>query len=327
MIVMPSYLSARSAENTVAACDAIRDFDGDPVQVDCRGLQFVDPFGVAMLGATFDSLQKQNRKVAVHNLAPNLQSYLSRMDLFKGLVFDGDTPTEAGFRHDRSRDLVELTCIDDKNDVDQAASRLADTIIGSLDGVDPNELGDDMSGMNTFDRMVEPLRYALSELLENALSHAKRHGYTRAKVWVASQYYASSGRIQVGIVDNGCGFLRSLENHPELHSQRHHDAILLALRPRISCNRELRLGGESVNQGIGLTTSCRMAEQSGGALLLVSGDAFHDTAGKTGEFQGNNHYQGVAISLTCFRNRLTALRIRELLPPIDTDTSVKLRFE
>lgn len=327
MIVMPSFLSARAAEDTVAACEAMRDYKGATLVVDCTNLKFVDPFGIAMLGATLHGLQLQKRQVKVHKLSPSLQSYLSRMDLFKEVMLDGELPIEVGVRKDRSQDLVELTCVDNKNDVDSAASRLADTIVGGLDGISRDEPADDMSGCNTFDRMAEPIRYALSELLENALTHAKRGGYTQAKVWVASQYYPRSGCIQLGIVDNGCGFLRSLESHPKLKFKRHHDAILLALQPRISCNRDLQIGNDSVNQGIGLTTTWRMAEKTGGRLLLVSGDSFHDTSGKTGEFMGVNHWQGVAISLSCRRNRLTSVRIRDLLPPIDTDTSVRLRFE
>ncbi len=327
MIVMPSFLSARSAEDTVAVCDAIRDSENDSVVVDCSNLKFVDPFGIALLGATFNALQLQKRNVVVQNLSLSLQTYLSRMDVFKDVMLEGELPTSAGVRHDRSKDLVELTCIDNKNTVDSTASRLADTIVGNLDGVNPNEPADEMSGCNTFDRMTEPIRYALSELLENALTHAKNGGYAQAKVWVASQYYPWNDCIQLGIVDNGCGFLRSLEQHPKLKFKRHHDAILLALQPRISCNRDLQIGNESVNQGIGLTTTWRMAQITGGRLLLVSGDSFHDTSGKTGEFMGNNHWQGVAISLSCKRNRLASVRVRDLMPPIDTDTPVRLRFE
>lgn len=325
--VLPSSFGARAAGDAIAACEAITDGNEIVAVVDCAQLRFVDPFGIALLGATFHAVTNQGRQIQVLNLSPDLQGYLTRMDLFKGVQLVGAAPVSGGTRHNRSSDLVELTCLDDKNQVDDAAFRLAKTIIGKLDGVDPNEPPDEMTCMNTWDRMVEPIQYALSELLENALTHARRGGYASAKVWVASQYYPRSRAIHLGVVDDGCGFLRSLEKHPELKHLRHHDAILLALRPRISCNRDLWLNQESVNQGVGLTTTCRLAEKSGGRLVLVSGSARHDTSGRSGDLPYDAHWQGVAIALECRRDWLSKFRISELLPPLDAKPPVTLRFE
>lgn len=326
-VLLPSSFSARAAGEAVFACEAITDGNQQLAVVDCAQLRFVDPFGIALLGATFHLVQLQGRQIQVQNLSSNLQGYLTRMDLFKGVQLVGEQPIAVGLRHNRSSDLVELTCLDDKNQVDDAAFRLAKTIIGKLDGVDPEEQVDEMTGMNTLDRMVEPIQYALSELLENALTHAKRGGHKNAKVWVASQYFSRSRSIHLGVVDDGCGFLRSLEKHPELKHHRHYDAILLALQPRISCNRDLWLNQDSVNQGVGLTTTCRLAEKSGGRLVLVSGNARHDTSGRTGELPYDAHWQGVAIALECRRDWLTRVRISELLPPLDAKPTIKLRFE
>lgn len=326
-VLLPSFLSARTAEESVAACEAITDGNSRLAVVDCTLLRFIDPFGIALLGATFHLVQFQGRQIQVQNLSADLQGYLTRMDLFKEVQLVGEQPATVGVRHNRSTDLVELTCLDDKNHVDDAAYRLAKTIIGNMDGVTPTEPRDEMTGMNTWDRMVEPIQYALSELLENALTHARRCGYKDAKVWVASQYYSRSGKIHIGVVDNGCGFLQSLAKHPELKHQRDHDAILLALQPRISCNRDLWLNQESVNQGVGLTTTCRLATKAGGRMVLVSGQASHDTSGRTGELASGTFWQGVAIALECRRDWLTSFRISELLPPLDAKPTVTLRFE
>lgn len=327
-VLLPQYLSASSVAQTIAACEAITDGNEPVAVVDCSQLRFVDPLGIALLGATFDAIRHQARKIEILNLSQDLQGYLTRMDLFKDLELVGEVPSPVGHRHDRSSDLVELTCLSDSNQVDDAAFRLAKTIIGQLDGIDPNEPVDPMTCMNTWDRTLEPIRYTLSELLENALTHARRAGYKYAKVWVASQYYQKRREIHLGVVDDGCGFLGSLEKHPELKQQRHHDAILLALRPRVSCNRDQWLQSkDSVNQGVGLTTSCRIAEKAGGSLLLTSGNAFHNTAGRSGELPYDAHWQGVAIAFRCRRDMLTGFRISELLPPLDAKLPVHLRFE
>lgn len=322
---LPAFLSARSAAEAVIACRQLLDGEGDAT-VDASRLRFADPFGLAMLGATFFMVQDEGRAVRVCGLNADMAGYLNRMDVFRGVELVGCAPLAAG-RNDRGDALVELTRLDEHRHVDDAAFRLARSLVGGMPGVDPDEPPDEMSGMTAFDRLVEPIQYALSELLENAMTHARRQGYRDASVWVASQHYPKSGTIRLGVVDNGCGFLATLRAHPDLRRETHHDAILTALRPRISCNRDLRAGMESVNQGVGLTTTCRIAEHAGGRLVIVSGDAIHGTTGGSGTMAGGAGWQGVAIAMECRRDRLPGIRFRELLPPYEAQNRVRLRFE
>jgi anti-sigma regulatory factor (Ser/Thr protein kinase) len=189
-----------------------------------------------------------------------------------------------------------------------------------------DELPDEMSGYTESDRLAEPIQYALNELLENALTHARRAGYINACVWLSSQYYPSNGLIRVGVVDNGCGFLATLRGHAALHQETHLAAILAALQPRVSCNRDLGLRSDSVNQGVGLTTTRRIAETAGGRLYIASGDAIHSAAASS-HLAGGACWQGVAIALECKRKKLPEVHYRDLLPPIDAKPTVKLRFQ
>lgn len=322
---LPTCLSIGSASETVAACRQLID-SYDDVSVDAGELGFADPFGLAVLGATFRIVRRQGRAVGVRGLSARMAGYLQRMEVFEGVdLIDCSPPVTT--RHDRSDALVELTMLDDQRCVDDAAFRLAKAIVGVIPGIDPDEPPDDMSGYSAFDRLVEPIQYALSELLENALTHARRQGFGEACVWVASQYYPKKGTIRLAVVDNGCGFLATLRSHPELRRETHLDAILTALRPRISCNRDLRLGMGSVNQGVGLTTTCRIAEHAGGRLVIVSGDAIHSTSGQSGRLTRGATWQGVAIAIELSRARLPGIRFRELLPQLDAQRPVRLRFE
>lgn len=323
--LLPIYLSARSAAATVAVCQELIESDGDAV-VDAGRLRFADPFGLAMLGATFFMIRQRGRRVRVCGLNAGMAGYLNRMDVFEGVELI-DCASHATGRNNRSDALVELTRLDNHNHVDDAAYRLAKSLVGTIPGIDLDEPPDEMSGMTAFDRLMEPIQYALSELLENAMTHARRQGYRDACVWVASQHYQSSGTIRLGVVDNGCGFLATLRSHPDLRRETHHEAILTALRPRISCNRDLRVGMESVNQGVGLTTTCRIAEHAGGRLVIVSGDAVHDTTDESGTMASGAAWQGVAIAMECRRNRLPGIRFRELLPPYESQIPARLRFE
>ncbi len=320
MIVFPSHLSAPSALATVSVCQEILASDG-VTDIDAGQLSYIDPFGMAMLGACFDSARNIGCTIRVHQLSANLSGYLQRMDVFDGVELVACAQS-AGTRRDRSGDLVELTQLSNRADVGSAAHRLAKAMIGNPD---PNEVPDEMSGYTPYERLVEPLQYALNELLENALTHARR-GNMSASVWVASQYYPKKDLIRLGVVDNGCGFLESLRNHSELLHKRHIEAILLALRPRISCNRDLGVFNDSVNQGVGLTTSCRIAERADGRMILASGNAMHSTSGYSGE-KPDVYWQGVGIAMEVNRSKLAEVRIQELLPSLDDIPPVTLRFE
>lgn len=324
-LVSPSRLTADLPDGLIRLCGAALAAD-DAVLLDARALSFADPFGLAMLGATFYMLQQRGQTVQVSCLTEAMSGYLQRMDVFSGAELLACAPAR-GLRHDRRDALVELTRLDSAAEVSNAAHRLACALVGQLPGINPHEIPDEMTGYTTSDRLAEPLQYTLSELLENALTHACRQGFVDAKVWVAGQYYPKLGVIQLGVVDTGCGLLATLRRHPELHRERNLDAILTALKPRVSCNRDLGIFGDSVNQGVGLTTTQRIAERAGGLLVIVTGDAVHDTTGRSRNLGCHANWQGVAVAMECKRAELPNVNYRALLPPLDGISPARLRFE
>jgi len=322
-VSLPAFFHASDATACLKACHDLMACT-EPV-VDASQLVFVDPFGICLLGATFCRLRALGRTVRVINLNPSLAAYLTRMDLFDDVVLDGCAPAVMA-RHDQRHALVELTRLTEHGDVDQAANRLSKALVGQLPNIDMTAAPDEMTGMTPAETYQEPLQYALSELLENALTHARRAGRRDASVWVASQYYPKAGLIRCAVVDDGCGFLETLRTHRELLAPTHLAAILAAMRPRVSCNREVGVSSDSINQGVGLTTTCRIAEAAGGGLIIVSGDAVHSTYASSRDHTCD-YWQGVAISLTCQRQRLPDVRFRDLLPPRDGRPLPPLRFE
>lgn len=327
MIFLPRYVSSISAFEAMIFCQEALQSTNDNIDIDARYLRFTDPFGIALLGACFHEIKTRSKKIRIHNLNANLSGYLQRMDLFEGTELI-DCQPERVSRHNRANSLVELTMLSQHSKVGDVSDKLANAIVGGFGDVDPNEPEDEMTGFNMFYKLVQPLQYALNELLENSLTHARRSGNKDASVWIASQYYPNNGLIRLGVVDNGCGFLESLQNHPTLTSKRHLNAILLALQPRISCNRELGLRGDTRNQGVGLTTSSRIVQHAGGRMVLISGNAMHDTLGKSQESINNLcFWHGVGIAIECQRSKLADVRFRELLPPLDDIPPARLRFE
>ena len=191
-----------------------------------------------------------------------------------------------------------------------------------------------------YDQYYRPLRYALSELIENALTHARRQGAFDSSVWVAAQYYKDAqtgGRVQVAVVDNGCGFLATLQHHPELPEKTHGAAIRTALKPKVSCNRDIGPFGESVNEGVGLTTAVRISKATGGDVHIVSGDALFFECGGIAIKRSEqlrplpSKWDGVAISATFICKKLPSVSIPDLLPVLEAakliKTPIALRFD
>lgn len=328
-LVCPSRLTVDMPDGLVALCGAALEADNDVV-LDGRALRFADPFGLALLGSTCHMLRQRDQVVRVFGLADSVSSYLQRMDVFQEVELVDCAPARVGVRRNRRDALVELTRIDHPRDINSTANQLATAMVGAMPDIDPNEPFDEMTCTNTADRIAAPISYALTELLNNALSHARRQRHGQACVWVASQYYPRSGRLQLAVVDNGCGMLETLRDHAAMRARPRKtdlDAILVALRPRVSCNRDLGVFKDSVNQGVGLTMVSRIAERAQGRLVVVSGAGFHDPFAGSRRLAHSARWCGVAIALECRRDALKSVNYRELLPPVEDAPALHLRFE
>lgn len=86
------------------------------------------------------------------------------------------------------------------------------------------------------------------------------------------------------------------------------------------------LRADSVNQGVGLTTTQRIAMRARGRLYIASGDAIHSSTAYS-HLSDGICWQGVAVGLECKRQYLPEVRLRDLLPPFEPQPGIKLRFE
>ena len=107
--------------------------------------------------------------------------------------------------------------------------------------------------------------------------------------------------------------------------------MLLALKPRVSCNREFGRFEDAMNAGIGLTTTFRLARATQGGMVLVSGKAVIRTQSHGDALDEEvlaNAWGGVAIAITLKRSALADVNIRSLMPPRDgVDAPPPVRFE
>lgn len=320
-LVLPKSLGSSDFTGLFSVCSAVAATPG-PVVLDASQVEFIDPFGLTVLAALLEP--RRSQEIDMVWLCRDVAGYMHRMNFFdRCRLASVDVP--AYERHDRSRSLTEVCCVRDEHCVDDAARKLAEAILGDIRGVDRDAPRDERTGMNEYEQFRHPLNYALVELLLNALTHARREGRGSARVWVASQYYPARDLVRVGIVDDGCGFLATLQHHPKLRSKTHLGAIEAALEKFVSCNREAGKAGSS-NEGVGLTATAKIAQMAGGGLALVSGNGYHNTRGGSKTLEGGARWSGVAIAFSFRRSLLPKVRVEDALPNLDSPL-VNVRFE
>lgn len=321
------FVHAHNFSEVIVFCGKISADSRTDIVCDASDLQFVDPVGLCLLAATCHQLARAGKKLRLENVRPAIVDYLARMDLFKAC---GIEYKENFTRYDRRSDLVEICVADKAAEGEQLASKIATTLVGAMPDYDPNAKPDEMTGFLPHEHLHVPLHYIFSELLENALTHAKRAGYRDARVWVAAQYYPEKDRIRLAVVDNGCGLLRSLARHSSLPEQSHAAAIALAFEPRVTCNPDLEIRpNETVNQGIGLTVIRGIVARGSGVMRLVSGDALVEQRGASQPGTRRiSPWQGVVLALEFKRELLRQVNVGQIIQELRSRPGPSgLRFE
>lgn len=321
-IRLPNTIGTRDVGSLFSVAKRILESQASRIDLNCQSVEFVEPFGLCVLVSALR--RAGQRKVGMNWLSTDMAGYMNRMKFFDAVDVEGvEIPLR--FAKDHADKLVELVEITNPIECDQIAHRLANAITGTM--MDPPSRASD-SSKNIDQQFWHPIWYSLSELLENSITHARRHGYLRSSVWVASQYYPRSEIVRFSVVDDGCGFLTSLYKVPELKEKSHGAAIRAALLPKISSNRDGSEINGQINQGVGLTTTSKIAKAAQGGLVIVSGDGVHDTLRPfANRALTTGFWQGAAIGFHCRRAKLPQVKVRELFPPDPQSPTVHIRFE
>jgi anti-anti-sigma regulatory factor len=309
----PQRITSEDLHHASDFFNALYEDQDDELQIDCADLRFVDPLGLCLLRHHLGLLSTVGAQIHLEDLSRANAAYLDRMDFFDGLenVHCQNRPA-ANRRNQLGHSLVELHQIREAHDVDPAAGRIAAAVVGASGA--PADPDPDGMRASPADRLHSALQYVFSELLNNSAFHGRARGYAAAEIWVAAQYYRRTGRVHLAILDNGCGFLLSLRDHSALREETHQAAIEAALRPRVSCNRDLARGLDSGNQGIGLTASHAIALASSGTVDIISGDSWlrSTSDGHTYE-ELARPWQGVGVSLQMSRELLQDVAIGDII--------------
>lgn len=315
-IPLPSRLTTSHIFQTLKICQDIISANGGLVTLDAGYLCFIDPFSLSLLASAGEKHSKNGGHVEIINLPGTLLTYLTRMDFLKLPWIKCDDFTHIG-RNDQRGSLVELVSTNSTTNTDELATSLTQAILGQISDLDGDEEPDEMSGYTAKDKLSIPLCHTFSEIILNSVTHGHRHGYKNSTVWISAQYYARSDEILIGIVDNGCGILESLRTHPKLENKTDEAAILLALQPGISCNRDVGVFEDATNAGAGLTIVYRLARESLGSMLIASGGGVVSIVSKSDAITNNVahlNWQGTALGLKFKRSNLANVDFRNLMP-------------
>lgn len=314
-------LDSEGLPRLLQLCDAIAKDPEEQIICDAASLKFVDPVGLCVLAATCCRLARHERRLQLLNVPSDIASYLARMDLFKvcGIEY-----VEQFTRHNRKRELLEIRVVDKIGDGEDVAKSLTMSLLGAAPGDRP--MLDEGMFASPEEHLEVLLHHVFSELLENALTHGRRAGHGCARAWAAAQYYPARDRIRAAVVDDGCGFLKTLHTHPLLVQKTHAAAAVLALEPRVTCNPDLDvLPGHTRNQGIGLTVVRDIATLSG-VLRVASGDALIKRANGHQITQAIPSWNGVILALDVDRHRLQKITLNQIIRQFRKGDDPQLRF-
>jgi len=272
--------------------------------INAEELEFAEPLPLCLLAAQLTNLHRVGGTAAIERLRKPVAERLERMNVLRDWI--STRPASRSREHNFSSLQVSCaTCIDDGNEI-------ANTLAERIAAFAPAEYCQQNDRM-TRDGIVVPLAYMLAELVENSLTHARGKGFGHAEAWIASQYYSTGDLIRLAIVDNGCGFLKSLHAHSSVQPKIHMAAIRAAFLPGVSCNRNVGIVRDSLNAGLGLTVSRDIAIRSGGAVWAGSGDTWIAHPGREDDTAKRiSSWQGSMLNFEIHRAGLFSFNFREL---------------
>lgn len=268
--------------------------DAKEITLDFKPVSFWTPGAlVALLAKTHFWLGRKKKVVFQNCESCPAFRYLQRINFFSqcGIQLPEDFQ-----RHDAGSRFVELRRIGGagSSTVEELSTDIAYCLFPDADVDDPDQSG-----------LFDLLQYAVSELANNTIQHARASGFATA------QYTARTDLIRVAIADTGIGVLRSFKEmgsshwKPELTDA---DAIVLALQPKVSSKSHLTTAwGESINAGVGLTLLKEFCSSTSGHFFMASGSGVcFQRAGSNSLQQSSlpSYFQGTVCALSFTRARI-----------------------
>jgi hypothetical protein len=231
---------------------------GEPVVLDLRSVEFVEPAGLCGLAALLEFLIPRSEEVGIALSGRDVPAYLERMNFFRLFGDRVRTNADVASLEERRRHnpgtLQELINFHTEQEIPGIIERISEIL------------------ENQGYRLRE--RVAICSVLSEVCSNAAEHGASSFGAYAAVQAYhhiVSGPRrrgeeVLVAIADGGVGVRETLSHNPALaeYTTADNDALRHALEMGVSGTGEIGRGG-------GLALVAGIAARSGGSLSLRSG--------------------------------------------------------
>ena len=252
---MSGVLTMGSLDPAFAAATRV---DGEPVVLDLRSVEFVEPAGLCGLAALLEYLTPRSDEVGIALAGRDVAAYLERMNFFR--LFGGRVQTNvdvAGLEERRRGNpgtLQELINFHGEEEIPGIIERISEIL------------------ENQGYRLKE--RVAICSTLSEVCANAAEHGASPFGAYAAVQAYhhiVSGPRrrgeeVLIAITDGGVGVRETLSRNPAYaeHTSTDNDALRHALEMGVSATGEIGRGG-------GLALVAMIAARARGSLSLRSG--------------------------------------------------------
>jgi hypothetical protein len=240
------------------AFSATTQIGGEPVVLDLRSVEFVEPAGLCGLAALLEYLIPRCEDVGIALSGRDVPAYLERMNFFRLFGDRVRTNADVASLEERRRHnpgtLQELINFHTEQEIPGIIERISEIL------------------ENQGYRLRE--RVAICSVLSEVCANAAEHGASSFGAYAAVQAYhhiVSGPRrrgeeVLVAIADGGVGVRETLSRNPALaeYTTTDNDALRHALEMGVSGTGEIGRGG-------GLALVAGIAARSGGSLSLRSG--------------------------------------------------------
>ncbi len=239
--------------------------EGEPVVLDLRSVEFVEPSGLCGLAALLEFLIPRSAEVGIALSGRNVPAYLERMNFFRIFGARIKTNVDVASLEERRRGnpgtLQELINFHSEEEIPGIINRISEIL----------------------ENKEYPLREraAICATLSEICANAVEHGASPFGAYAAVQAYQHivSGRhgdprsrerrgeeVLIAIADGGVGVRETLSRNPEYAelTQTDNDALRHALKMGVSGTGEIGRGG-------GLAVVGQISARAGGSLSLRSG--------------------------------------------------------
>ena len=240
---LPTFAFLNNLEHFISLMD-LSDLDNLDISLEGRWAQ-VHPVVLCTLASAGLAVRRGGGKVTIVDSDIPVMRYFTRMGLHKFLGVEPDTTLT---EHEAAGRFIPLTQIQNPKELEGFLTDMVPLLHAS-----PED--------------SQPIQYVVSELVRNVLEHS---GSPDGAV-VAAQYYQSTNRVSIGVVDSGVGVLKSMRRAHNAGNDL--NAIQLALRPGITGTTS-RPGGTEFNAGAGLFFCKAIASVSQNSIVIFSGNGF-----------------------------------------------------